>query len=79
MPVIKWAIINYAIFANIRLETKMLQKFRAWYLKNQTEITWFLIGWLALGGLYDFLRGEYVGAIVLWGIAVINYVLTKKS
>ena len=57
----------------------MLQKFRQWYLRNQTEITWFLIGWLALGGLYDFLRGEYVGAIVLWGIAVINYAFVRKN
>jgi hypothetical protein len=57
----------------------MLQKFRAWYLHNQVEITWFLIGWLALGGLYDFGRGEYVSAIVLWALAVINYVFVRKN
>jgi hypothetical protein len=56
-----------------------MNKFRAWYLRNQTEITWFLIGWLALGGLYDFLRSEYVGAIVLWSIAVINYAFVRKT
>jgi hypothetical protein len=57
----------------------MLQKFRQWYLRNQTEITWFLIGWLALGGLYDFGRGEYVSAIVLWALAAINYVFVRKN
>jgi hypothetical protein len=57
----------------------MLQQFRQWYLRNQTEITWFLIGWLALGGLYDFGREEYVSAIILWALAVINYVFVRKS
>jgi hypothetical protein len=57
----------------------MLQKFRAWYLRNYEAITWFLIGWLVLGGLYDFGRGEYVTAIILWAIAVINYVLIKRN
>lgn len=56
-----------------------MNKFRAWYLRNQTEITWFLIGWLVLSGLYDFGRGEYLTALILWAIAVINYVLAKKN
>jgi hypothetical protein len=56
-----------------------MNKFRAWYLRNQTEITWFLIGWLVLGGLYDFGRGEYVGALVLWALAFINYIFVKKN
>jgi hypothetical protein len=57
----------------------MLENFRAWYLRNQTEITWFLIGWLALGGLYDFGRGEYISAVILWALAVINYVFVRKN
>lgn len=56
-----------------------MNKFRAWYLRNQVEITWFLIGWLVLGGLYDFGRGEYVNAVILWVLAAINYVFAKKS
>jgi hypothetical protein len=57
----------------------MLQQFRAWYLRNQTEITWFLIGWLVLAGVYDFGRGEYIGAAVLWIIAAINYAFLRKD
>lgn len=57
----------------------MLEKFRQWYLRNQAEITWFLIGWLALGGLYNFGRGDYLGAIVLWVIALLNYSFVKKN
>ena len=56
----------------------MLDNFRAWYLRNQIEITWFLIGWLCLGGLVDFGQGDYIGALVLWGIALLNYVMIKR-
>lgn len=56
-----------------------MNKFRAWYLRNQTEITWFLIGWLVLVDVYDFGRGEYVGAAVLWIIALINYAFIRKD
>ena len=57
----------------------MLDNFRAWFLRNQVQITWFLIGWLCLGGFYDFGHGDYVGALVLWGIAFINYIFVKKT
>jgi hypothetical protein len=56
-----------------------MNKFKAWYLHNQTEITWFLIGWLVLAGIYDFGRGEYVGALVLWAIALVNYIFVNKN
>ena len=57
----------------------MLENFRQWYLRNQVQITWFLIGWLVLGGIYDFGRGNYTGAILLWVIALVNYVFVKKD
>ena len=57
----------------------MLNKFRAWYLRNYEAITWFIIGWLALGGLVNFGRGDYLSAVVLWGIAVLNYSFVKKD
>ena len=57
----------------------MLANIREWYLRNHIQITWFLIGWLCLGGIYDFGRGEYISAIVLWGIACINYIFVKKN
>jgi hypothetical protein len=52
-----------------------MNKFRQWYLTNQTKITWFLIGVLVLAGLQDLGVGNYVGALVLFGIAYINYKL----
>lgn len=57
----------------------MLENFRQWYLRNQLQITWFLIGWLVLGGIYDFGRGNYTGAILLWVIALVNYIFVKKD
>ena len=57
----------------------MLENFRQWYLRNQIQITWFLIGWLALGGFINFGQGYYTEAIVLWVIALVNYVFVKKD
>jgi hypothetical protein len=57
----------------------MLNDFRAWYLRNQVQITWFLIGWLAFGGAINFGKGNYTEAIVLWVIALVNYVFVKKD
>lgn len=56
-----------------------MNKFRAWYLRNQIQITWFLIGLLFFAGLVDFGHGDWVGAILCWGIAVINYIFVKRS
>lgn len=57
----------------------MLENFRQWYLRNQLQITWFLIGWLAFGGAIHFGQGHYTEAIVLWVIALVNYVFVKKD
>ena len=56
-----------------------MNKFRAWYLKNQTEITWFLIGFLCYSGLISLGRGEYVDAVIVFGIAYINYYMHSKA
>ena len=53
----------------------MLERFRQWYLTNQREITWFLIGFLVFAGLQDLSVGNYVGALVSFGLAYINYKL----
>jgi hypothetical protein len=54
-----------------------MNKFRQWYLTNQTEITWFLIGFLTLSGLQDLNVGNYIGALVSFGLVWINYTLNK--
>lgn len=56
----------------------MLEKFRMWYLRNYTEISWFLIGFLCMSGLTHFGKGEYVNAFISWAIAVVNYYFAKK-
>jgi uncharacterized protein (DUF486 family) len=56
-----------------------MNKFRQWYLSNQIQITWFLIGFLVYAGLVDFGRGNYFGAFLSWGIAVINYIFVKRT
>lgn len=57
----------------------MLANFRQWYLRNYEAITWFIIGWLAFGSLVNFGQGNYVEALLLLGIAFINYVFVKKN
>jgi hypothetical protein len=57
----------------------MLQQFRSWYLRNQTEITWFLIGFLCYSGLISLGRSDYVGAVIAFGVAYINYFFHKQD
>ncbi len=56
----------------------MLDNFRRWYLRNYTEITWFLIGFLVMGGIVDLGEGNYAGAVISFGIAYINYIFSKR-
>ena len=52
-----------------------MNSIKRWYLENSTEITWFLIGVLTLSGLQDLGNGNYLGALVSFGLAYINYKL----
>ena len=52
-----------------------MNKFRQWYLNNAKEITWFLIGFLVFAGLQDLSVGNYVGALISFALAYINYKL----
>jgi len=54
-----------------------MNKFRQWYLRNATEITWFLVGFLVFAGLQDLSVGNYTGALLSFGLAYINYALNK--
>lgn len=57
----------------------MLENFRHWYLRNYTEISWFLIGFLVMGGLVDLGDGNYTGAIISFGVALLNYMFVKND
>jgi predicted negative regulator of RcsB-dependent stress response len=54
---------------------KKMNSIKQWYMKNHTEITWFLIGVLVLAGFQDLGVGNYIGALVSFGLAYINYKL----
>ena len=56
----------------------MLANFRAWYLRNHVQITWFLIGFLIMGGLANLGDHDYTGAILSFGIAFVNYLFVRK-
>ena len=54
-----------------------MNSFRNWYLDNQTEITWFLIGWLALAALEALSHGNYLSAVLDIVLIGVNYKLSK--
>ena len=56
-----------------------MDNFRYWWYKNNERITWFLIGWLTLQGFDAANRGDWSGAAINWGVAVINYFLNKRN
>ena len=55
----------------------MIDKFRAWMVKYQDEISWFLIGVLSMGAFNYFTEQEYFWAAVNAVLAYANYKLTK--
>lgn len=55
-----------------------MNKFKAWYLNNQVEITWFIIGVLTLQGLQEAAREEYVQAGISFAIVLLNYSTLKR-
>lgn len=56
----------------------MLDNFRMWYLRNYTEITWFIIGFLVMSGIVDLGDSNYTSAVISFGIAYINYLFVKR-
>ena len=56
----------------------MLNQFKNWYLQNQNEITWCLIGFLTASALSSFSRGNYGDMLFSLLLAFANYYLNKK-
>ena len=50
---------------------------KQFFYRYQTEITWFLIGWLTLSGFQDLGNGNYLGAVISFGLAYLNYAINK--
>lgn len=56
----------------------MLENFKRWYIKNQNEITWCLIGFLIASALSSFSRGEYADMSFSLVLAYANYYLNRQ-
>jgi hypothetical protein len=63
--------------STINQKEKIMNKFKQFFYRYQTEITWFLIGWLTLSGFQDLGHGNYLGAVISFGFAYINYALNR--
>ena len=55
-----------------------MNKIRDWYLRNYTEITWFLIGWMSFALLIDFSKGDWAGCLFDIVVIAINVYFIKK-
>ena len=54
-----------------------MNRIKQFFYRYQTEIAWFLMGWLTLSGFHDLGAGNYIGAVISWGLAYINYALSR--
>ena len=55
-----------------------MNSFRAWYIRNSDEITWFLIGFLISDALVEIGRQDYQAAGISCLVAGINYFFYAK-
>jgi hypothetical protein len=49
-----------------------------WYQRYYTEITWFIIGWLALDLVHEFATGNYSGMVFDAVLIALNYFLSRR-
>lgn len=55
-----------------------MDKFIAWYQRNYTEISWFLIGFLVMSGLQALKQGDMSGAVFAFALAGLNYWMDRR-
>lgn len=56
-----------------------MEKFRIWYLTYQSEITWWVIGWLTFAGIDSLARGNYISFVFDAALAYFNYYMWKQN
>ena len=56
-----------------------MEKFKQWYVNNQTSIDWFMIGFFVADGTHLFAKGGYTGAVISWAMAYIIYYFRKHN
>jgi len=52
--------------------------FIRWYQRYYTEITWFIIGWLALDMIHEFSHGNWGGVAFDAVLIALNYKLNQR-
>ena len=55
----------------------MLDNFKHWWIRNNHEIAWFLIGYLVSDGLTNLARGNTTGALIDFVFAYVNYMFNR--
>lgn len=55
----------------------MLEQFGRWFIRHNTEVTWWLIGWLTFAGIDALANGNLFWAIVDAGLIYFNYYMWK--
>ena len=54
-----------------------MNRFMSWYMSNYTQITWFIIGWVAMCTLVDFGKGDWSSVAFDLLLLVVNYLFYK--
>jgi len=55
-----------------------MNRFNAWYSKNYSNITWFLIGFMTLDMLNGIGANQYTEALFSFSIIVLNFVFWRQ-
>lgn len=55
-----------------------MNKIIDWFRRNNFEICWFLIGFLVADGLNNLGRGNYLGALLAFALAFVNYFFNRR-
>lgn len=55
-----------------------MSKFASWWNRNDSNITWFLIGWITWGFTDALARGNYAFAVLDAVLIVANYMMWKS-
>jgi len=56
----------------------IMDGFIRWYQRYYTEITWFIIGWLALDMIHEFSHGNWGGVAFDAVLIALNYKLNQR-
>ena len=55
-----------------------MNEFVRWFYRYNTEITWFIIGWLSLDLIREFGQGNWAGVAFDAVLIALNYQLNKR-